>query len=920
MKTFRPTLVATIVSAAMSAAVANAATSTLVAPANFDQASSVQKAFTTDAAFQKALTEQQTKSGMLSHYDAKMGKATFVWAGQSQAKPDLALIQPEQRSEYAANYYLNALTGFSADESSANKAVLANLHDTTRGPLIAKYRQQIQGIEVFNKEYNVMMDREYNLVAGSGFFANRAPNDNVIAMLSSFGSSEQAIQTAIADLTHNHAEVSLTKSADKSGYELFDVTNTGTEHLISGQPRVKKVFYELNGQLEAAYYVEVSATEHETLHSIAHSYVIQANSNKVLFRNNLVAHSHDYNYRIYANEDGYPWDGPHGDVVPAAAPGNDSSVILEAPLVTLRNYSKISTNDPWLPEDATITSGNNVFSYADVIAPDGFTDGDYTAEITSPNTFDYKLDGSQRASSLQNGKAGVVNLFYLNNFLHDWWYDHGFDEASGNAQVDNYGRGGVAGDPLEVQAQDYSGLNNANMLTPADGASPRMQQYLYNSKDAANGTDYGLTVTSHEALGLLSSTQVSAFGPSEFSNVMGDLARANDSDAVNSGSVTDGCETFTNPEEITGKIAIIDRGSCTFTSKVLNAQDAGAIAAIIVNNNNDGTPAPMGGADAAVTIPNFGLNYEDGHAMYDLMAAGDTVSVDMFSTFPLKDSSFDNGIVAHEWGHYIQNRLVGNANGLINFQGRAMGEGWSDFHSMMLLVLESDGNIDGNSEFQVPYATGTYVEDFYFGIRRVPYSTNMEINPLSFRHIEDGAGADVGLIGTNVGSPHAPGEIWGTALWEVYAALLNAHEFATAQSRMADYLVAGYKMTPVSPTYTEARDAILAAMYANDPADYEIALAAFARRGLGFGAISPDRTSTDLTGVVESNATQLASFNASAVDVNSNYDGTELGFCSNDNILDVGETGTVTVTIQNGGSEMLSGVTAQLQVTSGQDV
>ncbi|UAA40305.1 rhombosortase-dependent M36 family metallopeptidase [Paraneptunicella aestuarii] len=920
MKTFRPTLVATLVTAALSASAAHAANGTLVSPANFDQASTTQRVFQSDLAFQKELAQRQTKTGMRSQFDSKLGKATFVWGGVNQAKPDLALIQPEQRTAYAANYYLNALTGFSADSTDGNQAVLANLHDIKRGAVVAKYRQQVQGIEVFNKEYNVMMDREYNLVAGSGYFANKAPANKLLSMLANFGSAESAVQKAIADLSHGKANVSLTQSADKGDYKVFSIASQSGELQVAGEPRAKKVFYEVNGTLEAAYYVEVSLTQAETLDSINHSYVIQANNGKVLFRNNQVAHANEFTYRVYANEDGYPWEGPHGDVLPQAEPGIDPTEVLAAPLRTVSNYSKISTNDPWLEEDATITSGNNVFSYADVIAPQGFNDGDYTAEITSPRTFDYQLNDQNRASNLTNGKAAIVNMFYINNFLHDWWYDHGFDEASGNAQLSNYGRGGVEGDPLEVQAQDYSGLNNANMYTPADGASPRMQQYLYNDKDATNGVDQALTITSHPALGLLSSTQLSSFGPAQYDLLSGEIARVDDGDAVSSGSVTDACEALVNPEAIQGKIAIIDRGSCTFTAKVLHAQEAGAIAAIVVNNSNDGSPAPMGGSDSTVTIPSVGLNYEEGHSIYALLDNHETVTAEMFSNFPLKDSSFDNGIIAHEWGHYIQNRLVGNANGLSNFQGRAMGEGWSDFHSMMFIVKDGDRNIDGNAEFMVPYATGTYVEDFYYGIRRVPYTPNMDINPLTFQHIEEGATPGDPIPGTSVASPHAPGEIWATVLWDVYVKMLNAHDFATAQTRMADYLVAGYKLTPVAPTYTEARDALLAAMYANDPADYALALSAFARRGMGYGAKSPDRNSNSLTGVEESTATQLSTYEASSVALDKNYDGVAMGYCSNDNILDVGETGTITVTIKNAGSEVLSGITAQLQVTSGQDV
>ena len=38
-----------------------------------------------------------------------------------------------------------------------------------------------------------------------------------------------------------------------------------------------------------------------------------------------------------------------------------------------------------------------------------------------------------------------------------------------------------------------------------------------------------------------------------------------------------------------------------------------------------------------------------------------------------------------------------------------------------------------------------------------------------------------------------------------------------------------------------------------------------------------------------------------------NYNGAELGYCSNDNVLDKGETGTLTVSIMNTGSEVLTG-------------
>ena len=915
MKNFRLTLVATFVATALAANIAHALN--IASLPNFDQSAVSTKLTFKAQIAQQRLAELPTRSGAKSIYDTNLGKATFLWAAENQRTPDLGLVLPEERNAYAASYYLNALIGFSTEENATNRANLAYVHDTKRGGVVAKYRQEVAGYEVFNREYNILMDREHNLVAGSGYFSNRIPAAKKIQLLASFGKAEDALLKAIEDVSGGETVASVEFTENKDKYKLFEATTTKGMQII-GTPRTKKVVFDNNGELIAAHYVEVNIAHFENKGSKAYSYVISADG-KVLFRKNLKAQASEFTYRAFANQDGSPFQGPHGKVLPQLEPGIDPSEFVDMPLITVRNFNKISTDDPWLAEDATVTEGNNVIAYADVVPPAGYNDGDVIATVTSDMTFDYPLMADQSGNSLANRQAAAVNMFTFINYLHDWWYDHGFDEASGNAQQNNYGRGGEDGDPLLAEAQDYSGLNNANMMTPADGASPVMQQYLFNSKDAVNGTTHGTTITSHGSIGLLQSTQLSSFGTLQYSDIQGSLVRLENTVTETSATENDGCEAATNVDALAGNIAVIDRGACFFTSKVLNAQNAGAIAAIVVNNNDDGTAPPMGGSDAAVTIPNIGLNYEEGHAIYDLLEAGETVTAEMFSTYPLKDSSFDNGIIAHEWGHYIQNRLVGNSSGLFNFQGRALGEGWSDFHSMMVIVRPEDADIPGNEEWALPYATGTYVVDFYNGFRRAPYTTNMEINPLTFQHITSGA-VPPGLPPTNGRSPHAAGEIWASVLWDIYAGLLNTYEFADAEARMADYLIASYKMTPVSPTFVEARDALLAVMYSNDQSDYTLAVDAFARRGLGFGAVAPDRNSRDNVGVTESYVTKLSTFTVANFDMNVNYDGVELGYCTNDDILDAGETGTVSFSVTNGGSEALSDVTAQIVVLSDHDV
>lgn len=78
-----------------------------------------------------------------------------------------------------------------------------------------------------------------------------------------------------------------------------------------------------------------------------------------------------------------------------------------------------------------------------------------------------------------NTASGIeTHLFFASNFIHDFFYDLGFDEASGNFQENNFGRGGLGADSLNANAR-APGRNNANFSTPPDGAKPTMNMFLW---------------------------------------------------------------------------------------------------------------------------------------------------------------------------------------------------------------------------------------------------------------------------------------------------------------------------------------------------------------------------------------------------------------------------------------------------------
>ncbi|MFP2927497.1 myxosortase-dependent M36 family metallopeptidase [Pyxidicoccus sp. 3LG] len=858
----------------------------------------------------------------VSQRDALTQSPTFVWATKTpenmKLRSQLKSMAPEQAALSQIKDHA-ALYGVSSFEDAGAKVV--SVSQNRQGVKVVKVEQDIGGIEVFRQSLSLLLNRDNELVAVSGNLSPHASASTLKSERARFKvSASAAITTAYQDLTGSALDPSLLRPVDTakkvapgaySRYELATYARPLTEGLII-PARVKQVFFPLPNTLVPAYYVELNTGRADSKDSDYYSYVISALDGSLLMRNNLTAHA-DFSYRVYADTTPpfIPWDGPAGTNTTPHPTGNldNFRAPYQAPALVTLNSAPFSHNDPWLPDGATVTTGNNVDAYADLVEPDNYQDGDLRPTVTAPGVFDRTLlfDIEPNANAEQIS-AATTSLFYMNNWLHDWFYDAGFDEASGNAQTSNFGRGGEEGDAIRAQAQDYSGTNNANMQTPSDGDSPRMQMYLFSGPRNSR-----LTVTAPAAIAgdyRAGVTTVAALGPTIF-DVTGDVIAAEDAvepppaGSTVAGTTLDGCSPFTNAAAVAGKIAIVDRGFCSFNIKIENAQAAGAIG-VIINDNAPGFLQDVGGATTAtINIPTLRLTLADGTLLRNNLAG---LNVRMFRGPTINlDGTVDNAIVAHEWGHYISNRLIHDANGLINQQGRAMGEGWGDFTALLMMVRAEDINVPSNANWSGVYAMAEYAtrgsspDAAFFGIRRGGYSVDETKNALRFRHIMDG----VALPTTTPFAPggvnsqvHNSGEIWASMLWESYVALLRAHPFQEAQDRMKSYVVNGYKMTPVSPTYTEARDAVLAAAYANDPADGQRIWAAFARRGMGVGAVAPVRTSVNHAGVVESY--QLGA-DINLVSIEYHDDPATPG--DEDGILDNGETGRLVITVSNQGSE-----------------
>jgi uncharacterized repeat protein (TIGR01451 family) len=224
---------------------------------------------------------------------------------------------------------------------------------------------------------------------------------------------------------------------------------------------------------------------------------------------------------------------------------------------------------------------------------------------------------------------------------------------------------------------------------------------------------------------------------------------------------------------------------------------------------------------------------------------------------PARDGDLDAEIVLHEYTHGLSNRRVGGGVGISALQSGGMGEGWSDWYALSLLS-ESGDDVNG------VYAAGAYAtyqlsgltQNYYFGIRRYPYCTDMTKNPLTFKDIDSAqASTHTGvprspIIGSTANEVHNMGEVWCMTLWEARANLINKYGWAVGNQLILRLVTDGMNLSPANPNFLQARDAILQAdQVYNGGADLGELWAAFAKRGMGFSATSPSSSTT--AGVVE---------------------------------------------------------------------
>jgi large repetitive protein len=782
----------------------------------------------------------------------------------------------------AARDHVAALAPLWVQSAPAMALASSGTQRLRNGASVVKLVQQVDGVVVDQGELRVLLHPDGALAAVSGTLLPAVPSP-------AFASSPREALERALDQQHGilRARPAIATLGDRAGWQMLEVA--ADPQLRVTDARARRVLAN-DGAMTAAWEVEVfgdAAPDPLGDPSIpelsARRYLIDDATGAVISDTDL-AQQDAFVYRVYAETSGIrrPLDGPLTDFSPHPTGVPDGSAppgFVDSNLVVVDAFN--GPFDPWLPGDATTTSGNNANAFSDLDGTGTFTNGDVRPEVRAGRVLNYRYDTSlEPLATPDQIKAGVVSTFFLTNWMHDWFYDSGFTEVTGNAQVDNYGRGGVAGDPVIVLAQAGArngARDNATMATPADGLSPRMRIFLFSS----------LSLTSLAApAGAITSEPFTA--PPHTFEVTGVVALADDGVAPGN----DACQPITS--DVAGKIVLITfSGVCGSAATVNSARAAGAIALILADGALE-DPRRFGGS-AAANLPGVAIGKTDGETLAAAVAAGPVeVTVQSAPAGVERDGDLDSGVSGHEWGHYLHHRLAVCNNGQ---QCRGMSEGWGDFNGLLLQHREGDRR-DGT------YAQGSYADAngardaAYFSIRRFPYSTDRNKNDLSFRHIADDSPLPTHTPGQPGGvnsEVHNAGEVWTAMMWEAFHLLIDDHGVPIARRRITDYVVAGLLLTPPEATFTEGRDGILAAASALDTDDMLLMAAAFAGRGAGSCAVAPSNAVRTNIGVIESGtlAARLSAGNTSLAD--------DVVSRDNDGILEPGESGLLRVTLANGG-------------------
>jgi extracellular elastinolytic metalloproteinase len=378
----------------------------------------------------------------------------------------------------AMNFLRNNLTALGLEAADLQGyAVTDVVHSKITGATHIYLQQQYRGIAVYNAQLQINVNRDGRVISINNSFMPGIAR--AVSSLSPRMQLPAAVGSA-AQFSGIAAPAQLKAlQAPRGAQQETSVPQAGLSlSPIKGKLMLLPI---RQGEARLVWNFQIHTLDEE--HSW--DYTVDANTGQVWTRFDWVAGDQ---YRVYRN----PAESPNHT---SPLPPSDGRVLVVNPAnPTASPFGWHDTNGV-AGAEFTTTQGNNAQAYTDVDANNSPDAGSSPSGGTALS-FDFPLNLAQAPSAYR--PAAVTNLFYLNNFIHDVQYQYGFDEAGGNFQVNNYGRGGLGNDSVRAEAQDGAGTNNANFGTPPDGQRPRMQMFIWTSPNPDRDGDLDAGIVFHE--------------------------------------------------------------------------------------------------------------------------------------------------------------------------------------------------------------------------------------------------------------------------------------------------------------------------------------------------------------------------------------------------------------------------------------
>jgi extracellular elastinolytic metalloproteinase len=445
---------------------------------------------------------------------AAAASASPAWAAQRPGDtPFLTGPQRGEPLEIATGYLRSQAGALGLDQGDlAELAVSSEYQAKDTGVTYLYLQQRHQGIDVWNAIVNFSVMKDGRILS-LGDRAVRGLERQAAGQAPSL-SALDAVQAALGHLGLKPAEALAVDVASAGADQAVTFSGGG---IAPREIPVKLVWQPLEkGGLRLAWNVNLELKDGSHWWSVR----VDAENGKVLDKNDWVV---DDEWPIPSQAEtragtsrrgaspapGYVTPNPVNDgtsykvfELPVESPNHTSPAPPADGRTTVSNPADATaspfgwqdTNGVAGPESTT-TVGNNVQACTDTDA-NNVCDTGSSPDAGAGLAFSFPLDLTLAPSGYR--PAAVTNLFYWNNLMHDINYVHGFDDVSGNFQVNNYGRGGLGNDSVQAEAQDGSGTNNANFGTPPDGQRPRMQMYVWTAPTPDKDGDLDNGIITHE--------------------------------------------------------------------------------------------------------------------------------------------------------------------------------------------------------------------------------------------------------------------------------------------------------------------------------------------------------------------------------------------------------------------------------------